>query len=349
MTRLNLTYLINKIDYGGAEIGAVRLLSGLDHDQFDVTLATLKEINPDLKAELPDRVTIHELRLNSKPSFRDTRGLWRSISNADVLVGSLFPSIVLGSMAGTVCRVPKIYVWRHNTTEIGRFRKQANLLSFRLADGVFVDSNSTKTIVSGWGIADSAITILPLSGIEIDDFPRVTHTRSETSVRIGTVGRLVEQKGYPELLECAARLPEFEFHIVGDGSLSEDLKRSPDNVVLHGRVEQDELYRLWRSFDVYFQPSRHEGLCITAIEAMACGLPVVASDVNGLTESIVDGTTGYLVPQGDIGGYCDALSTLADDPPLRSEFGTAGRHRVEERYTRAALAVNFTAAVREIT
>ena len=60
--------------------------------------------------------------------------------------------------------------------------------------------------------------------------------------------------------------------------------------------------------------------------------------------------TGFLSNKTDYEGrHCDALRTLADDPPLRSEFGTAGRHRVEERYTRAALAVNFTAAVREIT
>ncbi len=345
MSRLQLTYLINKIDYGGAEIGMVRLLSGLDPGVFDVTAVTLKAANPDLTSELPDFVELEQLNLHSSISLGALCSLRRRIAESDILVCSLFPSIVVGSILGTVSRVPRIYVWRHNTTKIGRLRTVSNVLSIRLSDGVLTDSESTHELVRSWPTGDIPVTVLPLSGIELATFPIVEHRETAGTVRIGTVGRLVDQKGYPELIECAKRCPEYEFHVVGDGPLADELERAPPNVTAHGFVDQDELDRLWESFDLYFQPSRYEGLCITAIEAMACGLPVVASDVDGLSESIVDRETGYLVSQGDIDEYCDRLDALANDAERRAQFGAAGRERVKSEYSMTALADEFQQVV----
>ncbi len=346
MPQPKLTYLINKVNYGGAEIGMVRLLSGLDSDEFNVTAITLKEANPDIVAELPDSVNIRSLNLHESISLDKFRTLYQHISNADILVCSLYPSILVGPIIGTLTRVPQVYVWRHNTRGIGRLRKQINIFSFRLADGVFADSQATAELVSDWGVDQSRVSVLPLSGIDVDSFPAADYQDPEGAVRVGTVGRLVEQKGYHELIKCAERLPEYEFHVIGDGPLATEFDRAPDNVVLHGRVDQEELDQLWKSFDIYFQPSRYEGLCITAIEAMAVGLPVVASAVNGLTESIVHEKTGYLVTQGDIDAYCNALKTLATDSDLRTQFGTAARNRAQTQYSRETLSRKFIESVR---
>lgn len=337
-----LTYLINKVDYGGAEIGMVRLLSGLPEDTFDCTVVTLKSANPELVRELPESVDIHELQFDDGPTVDSMKRLRSVISDTDILVCSLFPSIVVGSVLGSIERVPKIYVWRHNTSDLSWYRVGLNKISIRFSDGVFTDSEATRKLVSEWGVDDQGIHVLPLSGVHVDEYPTVEHRNIHAPIRIGTVGRLVEQKGYPELIDCAKHLPEYEFHIVGDGPLANSLEKSPENVIKHGQVDQDELDRLWGSFDVYFQPSRHEGLCITAIEGMACGLPVVASQVDGLTESIVQGETGYLVEQGDIEGYCSRIEELARDPEKRQRFGRNGLARVRSQYSRDALAQAFT-------
>ena len=336
-----LTYLINAVEYGGAEVGMVRLLKGLDETEFDVTVVTLKGADPELAGELPDHVDLRQLELNTGLGIREFRSLIEAVRQADVLVGSLYPSVIIGSVLGALTRVPAIYTWKHNTTEGNRFSNVVNKLSFRLSDTVLVDSDATRELVTQFGVNDQRIAKLPISGIDVSDHPKAEHQATGSDVRIGTVGSLTLQKGYPELLDCARQLPEYEFHIVGDGPLAKDLKRGPDNVVLHGKVSQEELQDLWASFDVYFQPSRWEGLCITAIEGMASRLPVVASAVDGLTESVVDGETGYLVEQGDIDGYCKKLTQLAADPHLRTQFGTAGRTRIEEDYSVEAFADGF--------
>ena len=346
MNSPKLVYLINAVDYGGAEIGMVRLLSGLDEDEFDVTVVALKNANPDVARELPSHITVQSLNLHTKLNPEKFVTLYRNISESDVLICSLFPSVFLGTVFGKVSRVPKIYTWKHNITNDRKVRKVFNSISFKLSDGMFVDSKSAKEILVDWGIDENQIQILPLAGIGIDEYPTVNHTRIGGDVRIGTVGRLTETKGYLELLECAEALPEYEFHVVGDGPLADELRNGPSNVVWHGEKSPEELKQhFWGSFDVYLQPSRFEGLCITAIEAMASGLPVVASEVGGLTESVVHGETGFLVPQGDIGGYCSRIKELANDPELRARFGRAGKQRVEDRYSAEALANQFCEAI----
>jgi len=324
----------------------VRLLSELERDTFDTHVITIKHVNPDLTQELPNHITIHELNLTSGGALSPLAGAFRSIRTADVLVCSLVPSIVVGSVTGTLARVPDIYSWRHTTHQENRFRKLLYSIAYRLSDGILVDSDASKQHIIEWGIEEHRITKLPLSGVKMDMYPSVTHAQPDGPIRVGTVGRLVEKKGYDELIECARNLPEFEFHVVGEGPLAEKIQNAPKNVVYHGRVSQEELQRLWGTFDIYFQPSRYEGLCITAIEGMAARLPIVASDIDGLSESIVDGTTGYLVEQGDINGYCDKLRQLAADSSRRNRMGAAGQERARQHFSSKALAREFIDTVK---
>lgn len=342
VNRPKLVYIINSIDYGGAEIGMIRLLSELEPTEFDVTIVTLQRSVPDLISKLPDHVSVHELGIDSKIELHKLIPLRKIISKSDILVCSLFHSVVAGSIIGsTLFRSPKIYSWRHNTDSVQGLRKLLYSISYYLSDGILVDSESTKELVLNWGINERRISVLPLAGVDIDEYPSVNDYTSKGRIRIGTVARLLEQKGYPELIKCAEKLPDYEFHIIGDGPLSEMIQQSPDNVISHGRVSDDKLRRLWGTFDIYFQPSRYEGLCITAIEAMASGLPVVASNVDGLSESIVDGKTGYLVKQGDIEAYCSRIQELASSPEMRRKFGEAAKNRAHERYSSEALANQF--------
>lgn len=346
MDQTRLTYIINSIDYGGAEIGMIRLLSELDPTKFDITVITLQNCVPDLTVKIPDHVDIHEMKVNSKFEVYELIPLRNIISGSDILVCSLFHSVVVGSIIGsTQFRSPKIYSWRHNTDSVQCIRKSLYSISYYLSDGILVDSKSTKELVLNWGIDEQKVSVLPLAGVDTGEYPSINNYTSNGKIRIGTVARLLKQKGYPELIKCAKKLPGYEFHIVGDGPLSEVIQQSPDNVISHGRVSQDELQRLWGTFDIYFQPSRYEGLCITAIEAMASGLPVVASNVDGLSESIVDGKTGYLVKQGDVEAYCSRIQELASSPEMRRKFGEAAKSRVHEKYSSEALANQFRKVV----
>lgn len=327
-------------------MGLVRLLSELDRNTFDISVITIKNVNPDLETEIPNHVTIHELDLSSRINLRKVISVIEKIRHSDILVCSLFPSVFLGSVIGKAVQVPHIYTWQHSINSRKLLRRNMYKLSYKVSDGILVDSEATKESSLKMGIDERKITVLPISGVKMEEYPEIDYRSPNEPIRIGTVARLVESKGYPELVHCAERLPDLEFHIVGDGPLAEMLRDSPENVICHGRVSQEELHRLWGTLDIYFQPSRYEGLCITAIEAMAVGLPVVASDIDGLSESIIDSETGFLIEQGDIDGYCTKLQFLSNNPDYRERLGTAGKARASEFYSSTAFARRFTTTVR---
>ena len=148
-------------------------------------------------------------------------------------------------------------------------------------------------------------------------------------------GRLSPEKGVLELLEAANGIP---LVIVGDGPLREQVPGA------RGFVAHDELLRLYGRAAVVAVPSHREGFGVVCAEAMAHARPVVASAVGGLLDLVSDGETGIHVPPGDIGALRDALQRLLADPELRRRFGEAGRERVRERFSWAAVTDTTIAA-----
>jgi glycosyltransferase involved in cell wall biosynthesis len=141
-------------------------------------------------------------------------------------------------------------------------------------------------------------------------------------------------------------MDDVTFHVAGNGPKQKRLtEEAPANVEFHGKVTQSEMPSFYANADVYFQPSRWEGLCMTVVEAMACGRPVVGSAVGGITESVVDGETGFLCPPRDVECFVEQIERLADAPNRREAMGTAGRQRVLEQYSATALGDGFRRAI----
>jgi glycosyltransferase involved in cell wall biosynthesis len=159
------------------------------------------------------------------------------------------------------------------------------------------------------------------------------------------LSRLVRHKGYPELLEAMQGLPAHcRLWVVGErlGSdhgedLSPHFARAAatlgDRLRLLGY--RHDVARLLAAADVFALPSHFEGLPMSVIEAMLTGLPVVATDIRGPREQVVEGETGLLVPPGETPPLAAALARLAGDPALRARMGEAGRARALSRYDEA--------------
>lgn len=143
------------------------------------------------------------------------------------------------------------------------------------------------------------------------------------------VGRLSEEKGVLELVEAARGLP---LVVVGDGPLRARLPQAL------GRVPPSEVGGHLERAAVVVCPSRREGYGVVAREAMAYARPVIATSVGGLTDAIVDGETGLLVPQRDVAALRSALERLLGDADLRSRLGAAARRAAEEQFGFAAAA-----------
>ena len=121
--------------------------------------------------------------------------------------------------------------------------------------------------------------------------------------------------------------------------------RSLDRIKLLGRVD-DVRELLWAS-DIFAMPSLKEGLGVAALEAMASGLPVIASDVGGLREVVEDGRTGIIVPPANSKQIASAIQRLAESDGLRAQMGAAARARVVENYSMEKMAARTLALYRE--
>ncbi len=190
-------------------------------------------------------------------------------------------------------------------------------------------------------------------GVDVDHFapvdppvPLVLRRRlglPEDGVGIAYVGHLGRAKGLGELLEgfrtLATRVPDVWLALVGDGPFREGLSRRVDELGLVGRVifagarPHGEVADWVNASDLFVLASYNEGLPNVVLEAMACARPVVATDVGGTGEAVVDGETGILVPPRVVKPLAQALESLVASPSLRLSMGQAGANRVRSRFT----------------
>ena len=162
------------------------------------------------------------------------------------------------------------------------------------------------------------------------------------------VSRLVRHKGYPELLAAMADVPGAELWVVGE-RLPSDHGADMETVFAQAAARAGTGLRIRRlgyrrdvpailaAADVFTLPSHFEGLPMSVIEAMLTGLPVVATDIRGPREQVVDGETGFLVPPARVPPLAEALRRLVADPGLRARLGEAGRRRALERFDEAVI------------
>lgn len=175
--------------------------------------------------------------------------------------------------------------------------------------------------------------------------------------RIAFVGRLVEKKGLPDLLDAVALLRErgrpAPLDVVGGGVLEEALRTQvrvldlADLVTFHGPLPGDRVQQVIRAASVFAAPCVHaadgdrDGLPTVLLEAMAAGTPCVSTRVTGIPEAVVHGHTGLLVPERDPDALADALGSLLDDPELRVRLAIAARTRLGQRFDRRVQAAEL--------
>jgi glycosyltransferase involved in cell wall biosynthesis len=173
-----------------------------------------------------------------------------------------------------------------------------------------------------------------------------------------SVGRIEAYKGFDDVLGALAVLHERDvlpaawmWVVVGGGAAEKALRRRiPDHLVTHvrlaGRVADGVLHALYARADAFVHATRYEGSSLVTLEAMAHGLPVVATRAGGIPDKVADGETGFLVAPGDVAGLARALQELLQDAPRARAMGGRGRRVVADRFSSAVL-VDRTLAVYE--
>ncbi len=185
----------------------------------------------------------------------------------------------------------------------------------------------------------SKLHLLP-NAVDPDEFSPGSGEAPDPPV-VTYIGRLEPWKGAGSFLEIARLvrkdLPGTVFRIAGDGSLRKEMQAAAADlgrsVEFLGEVEHDRIADLLRSSSVLVLPSFIEGLPTVCLEALACGVPVVASETGGTSEVVIDGQTGFLCPAERPAAFAERVLTLLHDPALRGRMGRAGRALVEREHS----------------
>ncbi|MGE5227581.1 MAG: glycosyltransferase [Planctomycetaceae bacterium] len=197
------------------------------------------------------------------------------------------------------------------------------------------------------GVARDRITVVP-NGVDTDRYPApVDRAAVRRGLGLGpqdrvliAVGTFKRQKGHVHLLEAFAKVAaghdDVHLLLAGDGDLRPEIERRVAELGIGGRVHllgsRRDVPALLAASDGAVLPSLWEGMSNALVEAMASGLPVVATDVSGTNQVMVDGTTGWLVPPGEAGALAAAIEELLEDPGRARARGAAARERVGEAF-----------------
>jgi len=228
---------------------------------------------------------------------------------------------------------------------------------FEIGDLFIANSNFTKTQMITLGCPENRIVVIPV-GLHIKDFPyKERKYPSAGPVRILTIGRLVEKKGHKYSILAIARLIKegFDIHytIAGTGILKSELENLvsklniAENITFTGEITQQEAINLYNESHLFVLSSitasngDKEGQGLVLQEAQACGLPVVSTLHNGIPDGVLNGQSGFLVPEKDIESLADVIKKLILMPASWQQMGKIGREFVNTKYRMEVLTLQI--------
>ncbi len=354
--RPRVLHLLNSFELGGTERQAVELLKRLDQTRFDVRLAALQCQGP-----LYDEAAAHYPRLLEFPlnslynaqALRQMRRLraWLLDEEIDILHAHDFYAGWLAVLAAQFTGVKIIACQRHLRLSDRWVHATGRWVINRLAHRVLVNAELIRAHVLETGTARAGKLVVIRNGLTFEAEPATRDAVRAAllaelqlpadALLIGNVANLRPVKGHRYLLQAAAsvvrQFPNAHFVLVGTGELHAALLEQAAELGLSANVhllgQRPNAAQLAPAFDLAVLASLHEGLPNTVMEAMAAGVPVVATAVGGVLELIKDGATGYLAPAADAARLAEKLLQALADEPGRAQVAARGRAFVLDQFS----------------
>ena len=369
---MKICHLITRLIVGGAQENTISSCIGLRKFGHDVDLVIGPQTGPEgslydqARAAGVPIIVVEELQRAPNPlqdvgAFGALRRLFRS-KRYDVVHTHSGKAGFIGRIAAKSARAPIIVHTIHGPSFYSYQNPLGNWV-FRWAEQVagectteFVsvaDAMTEQYLAAGIGAPNRYVTIYSGMNIEAflsarrDDSLRESLGISSGDLVVGKIARLFRLKGHEFLFEAAPRIvaavPNVKFLLVGDGVYRERFERRVaemnlrDHFVFTGLVPPSEIPRYVASMDLLVHLSLREGLPRALPQALACGKPVVAFDVDGAREVCVEGQTGLLVRAEDVNGLTGAVIRLLQDTELANRMGAQGKILVKERFSEARM------------
>ncbi|MBU1389742.1 MAG: glycosyltransferase family 4 protein [Proteobacteria bacterium] len=342
--------------WAGAEVMIYTLVRGFSvHSNVSLRIILLNEnrLAQELRKLGFDVVVIEE----SRHSFL---GLVKAVRHAvaafspDIIHSHRYKENLLALFASWPKKNIKRVATQHGLPEVtgeglGYIPQCRNWFFFRLLSLFFdrtilVSDEMRQRLIGSYGFSFKNTAVIH-NGIDI---PENINDRSTEKIIIGSAGRLFPVKDFGLFVDIACVLAAqnrlFHFVIAGDGPERKMLQEKIRERGLQERFElpghQDDMFSFYKKLDVYVNTSTHEGIPMTALEAMSHGIPVVAPYVGGFPEIIVDGECGHLVGQRDASLFAEKIFELVC-PAQRKKMAIAARHRAKEFFSQKSMAEKY--------
>jgi len=334
--------VITSLGLGGAEKLLLTYLKNLDGDKYNLKVCCLRDKPNDILPEVLKYAPVINLsvsnRFNPIVILRILK-LMRE-TNPDIIHSHLFQSRVFTALAFLFYRKPILVTQKHSIVNLKKHNIFIlfEMLCIRLNKRVIAISESVKKSLQKYElIPENKIYVLP----NCVDFEKFSKSRkasgheAKEEIIIGTVGRLEKEKGINYLLYAIkimlSTFPNLRLHIVGDGAATSDLKKLSkklnisNSVIFFGKFA--DVIPFYNKMDIFVLPSILEGFGIVLLEAMAAGVPIVATNVNGISEVVVNMQSGLLVPPKNPKAIADAVQKLIENPHLSRSLAKSGLQR----------------------
>jgi glycosyltransferase involved in cell wall biosynthesis len=347
---MKILYLITRSDLGGAQVHLLDLLRSLPPTVDPVVGVGEAGYLANAVRELG--IPCHIVPGLTQPiaPLRDLRALFGLIG----LIKEVRPALihahtskagVLGRLAARITGVPSVF-----TAHTWCFAEGTSLkwklagipgerLAARCCSAIINVSKANRELAVSHKIAIRRLCVVHNG---IPDTPlRARPDRGEIPT-IALVARCCDQKDHSLLLRAVSEVSTpARVVLVGDGPTRPALEAEAQRLGIGKRVEflgeRKDVAQVLAKAHIFALPTKWEGFPLSILEAMRAGLPVIASDVGGVAEAVVDGVTGFLVPTGDAGGFRDRLAVLLSNSDIRRRMGDAGRRSYESKFTLEAM------------
>lgn len=355
MSRIyRLLHVIDHLGTGGAQETLLSLIRYLDRRRFHLEVATLHGQGHywDIFRQLA--VPVYSLSPHKYiPLYLPKLFLLLKRKKFDLIHCRLTASNLIAKPLAAVLRVP--FIFNYDNNDINRRQQKVLMLLDRLAnlitDHIVVDAASTRNfLIRQERVPAEKISVI-YNGVDLARFQPASDAATRAAWRhkwdlpadtpvVAGVGRLRRQKNFQLFLQVAGEvlknLPEVRFVIAGDGPERKHLESLARDLGITSQVHflgyVSDLRQLYSAIDVLLMTSLSEGTPLTALEAMAMGVPVVATRVDGLAEVLEDGVDAYLVPPGEIGQFARRTLELLQDQVTAARFIQAGQEKVRRHY-----------------
>lgn len=348
---MRIAFIITRLDdVGGAQIHVRDLSKALRAAGHDVAViaGTNGVLADELKSNGVTFYSVHYLAREVSP-FQDVR----CISELRETLREIQPDIIsthstkagfIGRIAGKSLGIPTLFTahgWGFTDgrppLQVAGFWAVERTTSPLAARIITVCESDRNAALRAHVAASDRLVTIHNAMPDVDETLRAKPGKSPA--RLVMVARLSRWKDQPTLLHALSGLKDLDWQLelVGDGPYRGQLEELAQNLGLASRVTflgyRHDVPERMAEAQVFLLISKWEGFPRSILEAMRAGLPVVASDVGGVQESVVDGKTGFVIPRGDVDGLRECLRKLITSSELRVSMGEAGRARYEEKFT----------------